>query len=82
MYRIIIILFILTIIFFITTNKHIEAFKIWDYEYPLSRWIFKDSCPIQGTIEDLNTPPRCYDGYYIPYIFNVGSYTSEVNSDS
>lgn len=71
---------IILIIILYTLCYDTEHFNVWDYEFPLSNIIVKDKCPIQGTIEDINNPSNdsCYRGYYIPYLFNVGTYTSEV----
>lgn len=80
MYKIILFLFILFILFFTTMKK--EEFRLWDYEYPLNRWSYRDKCPIQGTIDEYNNPIRCFEGYYIPSIFNVATYESEVNPDA
>lgn len=65
-------------------SSNIEKFNIWDYEFSLSNLLVKDKCPIQGTIEDINNPSNdsCYRGYYIPSLFNVGTYTSEVQPQS
>jgi hypothetical protein len=61
-------------------SHNIEGFNVWDYEFPLSNILVKDECPIKGTIEEIDNPSidSCYRGYYIPYLFNVGTYTSEV----
>lgn len=78
MYNFIILIIVLIILYAIFYNQ--EHFKVWDYEYPLSNMIYKDTCPIQGTIEEIDNPSKesCYRGYYIPYLFNVGTYHSEV----
>jgi hypothetical protein len=57
----------------------IEQFLVFDYEYPLSNIVYKDICPIQGSIEQIDNPSidSCYRGYYIPYLFNVGTYVSD-----
>ena len=73
-------LFILFIIVIYYISSPIEGFKVWDYEYPLSNIIYKNMCPINGSIEEIDNPgiDSCYRGYYIPYLFNVGTYISEV----
>ncbi len=78
MYRLAIFLIILIILYSISYQR--ELFKVWDYEYPLSSYIYKDMCPIQGSIEELDNPTMdsCYRGYYIPYLYNVGTYYSKV----
>jgi len=75
-------LFILLIVLYFCSNMYESFFNVWDYEYPLSNLIYKDLCPIQGTIEQIDNPSidSCYRGYYIPYLFNVGTYTSEVQT--
>ena len=75
-----ILLFLLLLLIFYIFSNNIEKFNIWDYEYSLSNVIPKDLCPIQGTIEQVDNPSieSCYRGYYIPYIYNVGTYMSEV----
>ena len=73
-------LFILVILIIYCISYPHEGFKVWDYEYPLSNIIYKDMCPINGTIEEIDNPgmDSCYRGYYIPSIFNVGTYVSDV----
>lgn len=80
MYRLYFLLTLL-IVLYIIPNIY-EPFNVWDYEFPLSNIVYKDKCPIQGTIEQIDNPSMdsCYRGYYIPYIFNVGTYVSEVQS--
>jgi len=72
----------------IFTNKYLaqqtENFDIkthvFDYQFPMNRAVYKDLCPIQGTIEQIDNPniDSCYITNYIPYIFNVGNYVSEI----
>lgn len=64
-------------------DRFSEHFDVWDYEPPLTPFKYRDTCPITGTIEEINpTISYCYSGYNIPFIFNVGTYESEVNPDA
>lgn len=65
-------------------NNLKESFLTWDYEYPLSIHKYKDSCQLQGLIDQMNNSSydSCYNGYYIPSIYNYGTYVSEVNPDA
>jgi hypothetical protein len=80
MYKLLIFIFFLLFLYFF--SQTFENFKIWDYEYPLSNILYKNMCSIHGTIEDINNPgiDSCYRGYYIPYLFNIGTYQSNVQS--
>jgi len=78
MYRLAFLIVSLIVLYAVFYNR--EHFKVWDYEFPLSNVLINDTCPIQGSIEQLDNPSMesCYRGYYIPYIYNVGTYVSEV----
>jgi len=54
--------------------------QIFDYQFPMNRMVYKDLCPIQGTIEQIDNPniDSCFNTFYIPYLFNVGNYVSTV----
>ncbi len=73
-------LFLIFLIVVYITSRTYEGYKTWDYEFSLSDKIFKDMCPIQGSIEEIDNPSMdaCFRGYYIPYLYDVGTYYSEV----
>ena len=73
MYKIYLFLLFITIMY-VYSNSY-ENFNI---NHPIKH--YKEQCPIQGTIEQIDNPTidSCYKGYYIPYLFNVGTYISEV----
>jgi len=81
--KIIIFMLFLVIMYFLSKNLY-ENFEIkrqiFDYQFPMNRAIFKDTCQLQGTIEQIDNPniDSCYITNYIPYLFNVGDYKSDV----
>lgn len=80
-----IITFILLVLFvFCFTLKNKENFKVWGYEFPLSIYQVKDKCQLTGLIDEFDNPvgDMCFYGYYIPYIYNFGTYQSEVNNSA
>jgi len=75
-------LFVLLLIFALLSTKEYYQ-PTYDYDYPLSPIKYRDECPVQGLINDMDPNIRnCFDGYYIPSIFNVGTYTSDVQPQS
>lgn len=81
--QIILFVIIIFLMFFLSKNLY-ENFEIksniYDYQFPMNRSVFKDSCALQGTIEQINNPniDSCYVTNYIPYLFNVGNYNSDI----
>lgn len=82
MYRVYFLLILLIFLYFITNTPESFSNNILDNTISnnVSNTVNKDLCPIQGTIEQLDNPAMdsCYRGYYIPYLFNVGDYITEV----
>ena len=76
MYRVYYLLFLLIILYFLT-NTSSESFS---HNFKFINTINNDLCPIQGIIDELDNPTLdlCFRGYYIPYLFNIGTYISEV----
>lgn len=76
MYRVYYLLFLLLILYFLTNTY--EPFS-HNFNY-INRTVNNNLCPIQGTIDELDNPVMdlCFRGYYIPYLFNIGTYVSEV----
>ncbi len=87
MYYLLIGFIIIILLVFLSKNKNIENFKNslcnypctinrYYYDYSLSDVKFNDKCKLKGLIDEYDNPSYdiCYEGFYIPSIFNVAFY--------